>query len=115
MRRFKAYAKRDTEMLSRVRDRDFWTWFLSPGSEPGAKGNQFKSYSEKHRLYLRSNMEFVNYMYEWFLARGKAAALKEYDDDPMRCCPWCTEKARRDRVHAGNVRTAKRHKEANQP
>ena len=78
-------------MLSRVRDRDFWTWFLSPGSEPGAKGNQFKSYSEKHRLYLRSNMEFVNYMYEWFLAHGKAAALKEYDDDPVyayACCDY---------------------------
>ena len=45
IRRFKAYAKQDTEMLSKVRDRDFWVWFLSPESEPGVAGNQFKSYS----------------------------------------------------------------------
>ena len=28
-------------------------------------------------------MEFVNYMYEWFHAHGKSAALEEYDDDPV--------------------------------
>ena len=29
---------------------------------------------------------------------------KEYQDDPLRCCPWCTESQRREAVHAGNDR-----------
>ena len=69
-------------MLSRIRERDFWTWFLSPDSEPSI-GSYFKSYSKKHRIYLRSNMEFVNYMFEWFNAYGKAETLEKYADDPV--------------------------------
>lgn len=29
---------------------------------------------------------------------------KEYQADPTRCCPWCTESQRRRAVHAGNER-----------
>ena len=29
---------------------------------------------------------------------------EEYEADPTRCCPWCTESQRRRAVHAGNER-----------
>ena len=67
MRRFKGYAKKNIP-LDRVRDRDFWTWFLSKDSEPGLHGSQFKSFSKQHREYLRSHNEFVNYLNDWFIS-----------------------------------------------
>jgi len=34
--------------------------------------------------------------------------VAEYARDPLRCCPWCTEAARRRCVHEGNARAAAR-------
>jgi hypothetical protein len=42
-----------------------------------------------------------------FPARAETNCPEEYQDDPDRCCPWCTENQRRRAVHAGNDRKLK--------
>jgi hypothetical protein len=42
---------------------------------------QFKSYSKQHRWYLRGKVEFVNAIYDWFLAYGKEETLMKFADD----------------------------------
>jgi hypothetical protein len=38
IRKFRAYIRRNAELLSRCRDTDFWAWFLSKEGEPGLFG-----------------------------------------------------------------------------
>eukprot|EP00434_Breviolum_minutum_P009273 symbB.v1.2.008173.t1/scaffold512.1/size193505/14 len=40
----------------------------------------------------------------FFFSLRLELVVQEYQADPTRCCPWCTESQRRRAVHAGNER-----------
>ena len=45
--------------------------------------------------------------FSWDVRLGTTSPTEppeEYEADPTRCCPWCTESQRRRAVHAGNER-----------
>jgi len=41
-----------------------------------------------------------------FFALRLRLVMDEYAQDATKCCPWCTEAARRQAVHSGNARVA---------
>jgi hypothetical protein len=79
IRKFRAWAKRNSGVIISLSEPNFWGWFLSEDSEPKST-HKFKSYSRVFREYLISHPTFHQQFTSWFWKLGREETFAKFDE-----------------------------------